>query len=177
MTQSEVAGLYTAHKDRLVAQVTARIRCSETAEDFVDEGFLGLLQRVETGCDLEHPLAYWVKSIYNLIRRTHARKVTGARALEQMRSEQVPLRSSPEDELHESELDALAGMELAGLPTGCQCVMSLAQSGLSDDEIAVTLGITKRGVQKQKQVSRAKLKALRTFLSPPLPNKNHGTVE
>jgi len=138
--------LYQRHRHELMAFLTRRTRCRETASDLVQDAFVRLMhsERGEVG----NLRAFLYRIANNLsidhARRNQVRGIQDEQALEQLLTETTPERS------------ALAGNTLAhlerlidGLPSPTREVFLLARvEQMSYKDIAAKLGLEPRAVER-----------------------------
>lgn len=141
-----LAGLYQRHRGELMAFLTRRTRCRETASDLLQDAFIRLMHS-ERG-DVGNLRAFLYRIASNLsidhARRNQVRGVNDEQALEQLLTETSPERS------------AVAGNTLAhlerlidGLPSPTREVFLLARvEQMSYKDIAAKLGLEPRAVER-----------------------------
>lgn len=137
---------YQRHRNELLAFLTRKVRCRETARDLLQDAFVRLLHS-EHG-EVGNLRAFLYRIATNLsidhARRSQVRGVNDEQALDQLLTEATPERS------------AMAGNTLAhlerlidGLPSPTREVFLLARvEQMSYKDIALRLGITERAVER-----------------------------
>ncbi|MFS0827789.1 sigma-70 family RNA polymerase sigma factor [Pseudomonas phoenicis] len=138
--------LYQRHRGQLLAFLTRRVRCRETARDLLQDVFVRLLHRERPQVD--NPQAYLYRIATNLsidhARRVQVRGVQDEQALDQLLTDTGPERSVVAS-------DTLAHLErlIEGLPSPTREVFLLARvEQLSYKDIAARLGIDPRAVER-----------------------------
>lgn len=134
----EVGDLYGAHRLALVRLAVLLVDDRATAEDVVQEAFAGYVRRRPRVADADAALAYLRRSVVNGARSVLRRRRT-------RRAHTPPLAvapTAPDDlvllaEEHREVLAALAGLA----PRQREVLVLRYWSGLSEAEIATTLGI------------------------------------
>lgn len=138
--------LYQRHRNELLAFLTRKVRCRETARDLLQDTFVRLLH-TEHG-EVGNLRAFLYRIATNLsidhARRTQVRGINDEQALDELLTEATPERS------------AVAGSTLAylerlidGLPSPTREVFLLARvDQMGYKEIAARLGITERAVER-----------------------------
>lgn len=138
--------LYQRHRNELLAFLTRKVRCHETARDLLQDTFVRLLH-TEHG-EVGNLRAFLYRIATNLsidhARRTQVRGINDEQALDELLTEATPERS------------AVAGSTLAylerlidGLPSPTREVFLLARvDQMGYKEIAARLGITERAVER-----------------------------
>lgn len=138
--------LYQRHRSELLAFLTRRVRCRETARDLLQDAFVRLMHsdRAEVG----NVRAFLYRIVNNLsidhARRSQVRGVNDEQALEQLLTETSPERSA----VAGNTLDHLERL-IAGLPSPTREVFLLARvEQLSYKDIAARLGLEPRAVER-----------------------------
>lgn len=141
-----LAGLYQRHRNELMAFLTRRTRCRETASDLLQDAFLRLMhsERGEVG----NLRAFLYRIANNLsidhARRNQVRGVNDEQALEQLLNEATPERSA----VAGNTLEHLERL-IDGLPSPTREVFLLARvEQMSYKDIAVKLGLEPRAVER-----------------------------
>ncbi len=141
-----LAGLYQRHRNELMAFLTRRTRCRETASDLLQDAFLRLMhsERGEVG----NLRAFLYRIANNLsidhARRNQIRGVNDQQALEQLLNEATPERSA----VAGNTLEHLERL-IDGLPSPTREVFLLARvEQMSYKDIAVKLGLEPRAVER-----------------------------
>ncbi|MDD0975115.1 RNA polymerase sigma factor [Pseudomonas fontis] len=138
--------LYQRHRHELLAFLTRRVRCRETASDLLQDAFIRLMhsERSEVG----NLRAFLYRIANNLsidhARRNQVRGVNDAQALEELVTETTPERSAVAS-------NTLAHLErlIDGLPSPTREVFLLARvEQMSYKDIAARLGLEPRAVER-----------------------------
>ena len=138
--------LYQRHRNELLAFLTRKVCCRETARDLLQDAFVRLLHS-EHG-EVGNLRAFLYRIATNLsidhARRTQVRGVSDEQALDQLLTEATPERSAVAS-------NTLAHLErlIDGLPSPTREVFLLARvEQMSYKDIATRLGITERAVER-----------------------------
>ena len=141
-----LAGLYQRHRNELMAFLTRRTRCRETASDLLQDAFLRLMhsERGEVG----NLRAFLYRIANNLsidhARRNQVRGINDEQALEQLLNEATPERSA----VAGNTLEHLERL-IDGLPSPTREVFLLARvEQMSYKDIAAKLGLEPRAVER-----------------------------
>jgi RNA polymerase sigma factor (sigma-70 family) len=138
-----VAGLYQAHGLALVRTATILVGDKPTAEDVVQDAFIGLYRAVPRLSGSDKALAYLRASVVNGCRSVHrARQRAFARPVQH-----APAVWSAESAALAREESRLAMQAVSRLPARAREVLALRYYlDLPDAEIAAALGITRSSV-------------------------------
>lgn len=141
-----LARLYQRHRNELMAFLTRRTRCRETASDLLQDAFVRLMhsERGEVG----NLRAFLYRIANNLsidhARRNQVRGVSDEQALEQLLNETTPERSA----VAGNTLEHLERL-IDGLPSPTREVFLLARvEQMSYKDIAAKLGLEPRAVER-----------------------------
>ena len=141
-----LARLYQRHRNELMAFLTRRTRCRETASDLLQDSFVRLMhsERGEVG----NLRAFLYRIANNLsidhARRNQVRGVNDEQALEQLLNEATPERSA----VAGNTLEHLERL-IDGLPSPTREVFLLARvEQMSYKDIAAKLGLEPRAVER-----------------------------
>lgn len=141
-----LARLYQRHRNELMAFLTRRTRCRETASDLVQDAFIRLMHS-ERG-DVGNLRAFLYRIANNLsidhARRNQVRGVNDEQALDGLLSETTPERSA----VAGNTLEHLERL-IDGLPSPTREVFLLARvEQMSYKDIAAKLGLEPRAVER-----------------------------
>lgn len=138
--------LYQRHRNELLAFLTRKVRCRETARDLLQDAFVRLLHSEHGQVGNLRAFLYRIATNLSIdhARRTQVRGVNDEQALDQLLTDTTPERS------------AMAGNMLAhlerlidGLPSPTREVFLLARvEQMSYKDIATRLGINERAVER-----------------------------
>ncbi|MDR0281128.1 MAG: RNA polymerase sigma factor [Paucimonas sp.] len=144
--ERSLARLYQRHRSELMAFLTRRTRCRETASDLVQDAFVRLMhsERGEVG----NLRAFLYRIATNLsidhARRNQVRGVNDEQALDTLLSETTPERSA----VAGNTLEHLERL-IDGLPSPTREVFLLARvEQMSYKDIAAKLGLEPRAVER-----------------------------
>jgi RNA polymerase sigma-70 factor, ECF subfamily len=147
--------LYSALYGKLCAFARSYVRCSDTAEELVQEVFVRLWRQHSHGRSCSNPRAYLFTSVRNqaLKHLAHERVVRHAEEVAQ-RDGRCPGMSEPlaaaDDELQATELAAAFRSAVDQLPGRCREAFRLHHHGaMSYVEIAAVMGTTARTAETQ----------------------------
>ena len=141
-----VTELYQRHRVGLVRMALVLVGDRPTAEDVVQEAFAGLYRALPRLSDPDRALGYLRASVVNRCRSVHRARSRAVR-LHNRRCPEDPAVWSAESAVLAREESRLALQAVALLPGRAREVLALRYLlGLSDGEIATTLGISKATV-------------------------------
>jgi RNA polymerase sigma-70 factor (family 1) len=152
--------LYGRYSSRLFDYIHARVNDRYTAQEIVQELFLGLWQK-RTSLSVQACRPYLFSSAKNLI-VSHYRQEMAREARQKGWEAERP--QAVEHTLHETlvqDLRARYGEGLSLLPEKCQQVFSLSRNGLSNREVADQLSISEKTVEQH--ITKA-LRFLKVYL-------------
>ena len=156
----------------MVAFATDKVGSQDTAEDLVQETFVRVWEKREQLRPYTSPRAYLYRVLRNLITDDYRRRRLRDRWLMARRVEEseAPVSSAPLL-LEADQLAVAANEAIAALPERRREVLILAHfHGLSYQEVAETLGITRRTVANHMSLALKELRRdLRLFLEAPSP--------
>ena len=143
-TELDIAGLYAAHRLSLVRLAVLLVDDRATAEDVVQDAFAGLAAHGSGLRDPDKALAYLRRAVVNrsrsaLRRRRTARGYAAPRSIEAVRPDERAVLAEEHREIL-AALDRLA-------PRQREVLVLRYWSGLSEAEIAATLGISRGAVK------------------------------
>lgn len=143
------AQLLRQYEGALRKFIGRRVRSRDEIDDLVQEAFARLLAS-EQRRDVEYPVAYLFRIASNLL-ADHGRRRTASPVDDAIDGDERHFAVSPnqEDGRHLADLRASLDAALAQLSPKCRDVFIMRRfRGLSTPEVAGTLGITPRMVQK-----------------------------
>lgn len=133
-----------------------------TAEEIVQEVFIHFWEKHSSIKIKSSAYGYLAKSVRNRCINYLKSNYSTKNELGDLPESQQPLINSTEDTLNVWELEQLLSQAIQQLPENCRIVFNLSrQAGLTYDEIALTLGVSKETVKSQIKIA---LKKLRLFL-------------
>lgn len=141
-----LARLYQRHRNELMAFLTRRTRCRETASDLVQDAFIRLMHSERGEVGNLRAFLYRIASNLSIdhARRNQVRGVSDEQALDGLLSETSPERSA----VAGNTLEHLERL-IAGLPSPTREVFLLARvEQMSYKDIAAQLGLEPRAVER-----------------------------
>ena len=151
-----VTALYEAHALGLVRLAVVMTGDQGSAEDIVQDAFLGLYRRWDHLTDLPHPLAYLRASVLNGCRTALRRRSRADRAHD---LSEVPSESAEARALLSEEQRAVA-RAIRDLPDRQREALVLRYyGGLSEAEAAAAMGVSKAALRKHATRGMAVLRA------------------
>ncbi|PZS25930.1 MAG: SigE family RNA polymerase sigma factor [Pseudonocardiales bacterium] len=153
-----VSALYAAHRVRLVRMAVLLVDDLGSAEDVVQDAFIGLHRNQEKVRDPEAALGYLRTAVVNGARSMLRRRQTVRKHLRRV---QPMAEAAPDSELllAEEHREVLAAVRT--LPPGQQEVLVLRYwSDLSEADIAQALGISRGAVKSQASRGMDKLEKI-----------------
>lgn len=138
--------LYQRHRGELLAFLTRRVRCRETASDLLQDAFIRLMHSEHGKVGNLRAFLYRIANNLSIdhARRARVRGVNDEQALEQLLTETTPERSAVAS-------NTLAHLErlIDGLPSPTREVFLLARvEQMSYKDIAERLGLDPRAVER-----------------------------
>lgn len=138
--------LYKRHRNELLAFLTRKVRCRETARDLTQDTFVRLLHSEHGHVGNIRAFLYRIATNLSIdhARRTQVRGVNDEQALEHLLTDATPERSAVAS-------NTLAHLErlIDGLPSPTREVFLLARvEQLGYKEIAQRLGLNERAVER-----------------------------
>lgn len=141
-----LARLYQRHRNELMAFLTRRTRCRETASDLIQDAFIRLMHSERGEVGNLRAFLYRIASNLSIdhARRNQVRGVSDEQALDSLLSEASPERSA----VAGNTLEHLERL-IAGLPSPTREVFLLARvEQMSYKDIAARLGLEPRAVER-----------------------------
>jgi RNA polymerase sigma-70 factor, ECF subfamily len=140
---------YRRHAPMMKLTARELLGDADSADDAVHQVFAKLLS-ASRSFPGEYSAAYLVRSVHNeavtiLRRRSRRRRLLSAATAPHLSEAQA----TPEDEVVQSEGRTLLAVRLDELPDRCRLVARLALQGYSRREIARSLGVSLKAIEKQ----------------------------
>jgi RNA polymerase sigma-70 factor (ECF subfamily) len=154
---NDLLDAYMAKRDDLVRFLTARLRSAAAAEDLVQDLYLRVAS-LELTEPVDNPSAYLYRLASNLmLDRLRSDRRSGARDASWVQSKRVEMggesvadEPSPEQSAYARQRLALAAEAIAELPPKTRRAFELHKlQGLSQEETARELGVSRKTVEKQ----------------------------
>lgn len=148
---------YLAKRDDLVRFLTARLRSATAAEDLVQDLYLRVAS-LNPAESVDRPSAYLYRLASNLmLDRLRSDRRAGARDASWMQSRRIELggesvadEPSPEQAVYSRQRLALAAQVINDLPPKTRRAFELHKlQGMTQEETAQTLGVSRKTVEKQ----------------------------
>ena len=136
---------------------------SATAEEVVQETFLAIWEKRQTLQIHSSAYGYLAKAVTNRCINYLKSSYNRTHELGDLPENAQPTINTTEDTLNAWELEQLLAQAIQGLPQNCRIIFNLSrQAGLTYEEIAIELGVSKETVKSQIKIA---LKKLRAFLN------------
>ncbi|WP_374163666.1 RNA polymerase sigma factor [Arcticibacter sp. MXS-1] len=143
------AVLYARHWKKLYSSAFHFLKDRELAEQIVHDAFVALWQR-RKHLKIENFNGYiYITTKYHVFKHLSAAKGIRSEPVEEYES-LLTIKSAAEDKLDYEDLEYNLKKCLASLPAACRRIFLMSRlEQLSNEEIALKLGITKRTVENQ----------------------------
>lgn len=154
--------LFRKYYEAMHAHAYKFVSDSSTAEEVVQETFIHIWEKHATIQIHSSAYGYLAKAVrnrcINYLKSSYQQKNELGDIPEQLQ----PIVQTTEETLNAWELEQLLGQAIEQLPENCRIVFNLSrQAGLTYEEIATELGVSKETIKTQIKIA---LKKLRTFL-------------
>jgi RNA polymerase sigma factor (sigma-70 family) len=155
--QSDLLDAYMSKRDDLVRFLTARLRSATAAEDLVQDLYLRVAS-LELSEPVDNPSAYLYRLASNLmLDRLRSDRRAGARDASWLQTKRVEMggesvadEPSPEQAVYGRQRLGLAAQAIAELPPKTRRAFELHKlQGLTQEETAQELGVSRKTVEKQ----------------------------
>ena len=164
---NELLDAYLSKRDDLVRFFTARLRSANAAEDLIQDLYIRLasLELTET---VDNPSAYLYRLASNLmLDRLRSERRSGARDAAWVQSRRIEVdgeavadEPSPEQSVYGRQKLALAAQAIAELPPKTRRAFELHKlQGMTQEETAQALGVSRKTVEKQISTALQRLMA------------------
>ena len=144
----DVNTLYQLHGKELLHHLMRFVKCSETAQDLVQESYL-ILMNTSAETVIDHPRGFLYRTASNLAldHLRHNKIIERHQQVAQLAEQ--PLHAAAESEIADAQWRTLLHQAIAELPPRCRDVFMLHKlRGLSYREIAQLLDISESAVEK-----------------------------
>jgi RNA polymerase sigma-70 factor (ECF subfamily) len=144
----DVNTLYQLHYTELKHYVLSFVKCSETAQDLVQECYL-IFVRTSADTIIDHPRGFLFRTASNLALDHLRHNKVIARHQEVTQYEELPLQLGVDTEVDDQQWRSLLHSTISELPPRCRDVFILNKlHALSYKEIADLLKISESAVEK-----------------------------
>lgn len=145
-----LAGLYAQHRHAFRRLVSSRLLVGADAEDVVQDAFVRVLA-MDCSIPITSPVGLLTRTVFNIATDRHrADKVRGRHVDYDSEWETVATKdANPEENAEAQQLCRLLQEAIEKLPPRCREVFVLHRfEGLSHDEIAKRLGVSRNMIEK-----------------------------
>jgi RNA polymerase sigma factor (sigma-70 family) len=164
---NDLLGAYMSKRDDLVRFFTARLRSATAAEDLVQDLYLRVAA-LELSEPVDNPSAYLYRLAFNLmLDRLRSDRRSGARDAAWLQTRRIELggesiadEPSPEQATYARQQLSITARAIAELPPKTRRAFELHKlQGLTQEETAEALGVSRKTVEKQISTALQRLMA------------------